>query len=68
MNLRWVGVSGRFLTADQLMQWGLAVLKKKTQQIHTPLETEKARGRTELVGGEMSQGREFLKFLSMSGP
>lgn len=55
------------LTADQLMYLGLAVLKEDTG-IHTPLETEMAHSRTGLVSAAMSQGREFYKFLSMSGP
>lgn len=55
------------LTADQLMHIGLAVLNEDTG-IHTPLETEMAHSRTRLVSATMSQGREFYKFLSMSGP
>lgn len=55
------------LTADQLTHLGLAVLEEDTG-MYTSLETEMAHSRTGLISAGTSQGREFYKFLSMSGP
>lgn len=53
--------------AGQSVHWGLAVLKKRRPR-HTSFATETAHSRTELVCRERGRGREFYKFLSMSGP